>query len=93
MFFFHKNSLLPNKIKVNYKDNTNSIATLTTQNLAYTYLTDGVKTTLNIMVYTNKLIDNIELLSEDETISYSTIDCSNLGLNKYYLITQDVRIE
>ena len=81
------------KIKINYKDNTNSIGSLTTQNLVYTYTSDGIKTTLSIMVYTSKLIDNIELLSEDETISYSTIDCSNLELNKYYLITQDVRID
>lgn len=81
------------KIKINYQDNTSDIRSLTTKNLVYTYLDEEIKTTLYIMVYTSKLIDNVELISEDETISYSTINCENMELNKYYLITQDVRID
>lgn len=81
------------KIKINYNDNTSEIKILGTSDLVYTQLASGVKTTLKIVVYASKLIDNIELISEDETISYSTIDCGDMELNKYYLITQDVRID
>lgn len=81
------------KVKINYNDNTSEIKVLATSDLVYTQLSSGVKTTLKMAVYTSKLIDNIELISEDETISYSTIDCSSMELNKYYLITQDVRID
>lgn len=81
------------KIKINYNDNTSEIKVLATSDLVYTQLSSGAKTTLKMAVYTSKLIDNIELISEDETISYSTIDCGDMELNKYYLITQDVRID
>ena len=47
----------------------------------------------NIIVYVDKLIDNIELISNDEQTSYNKIDCSLLELNKYYKINQRVRIE
>lgn len=77
------------KFKINYDDDTSEIKNLTYNNLVYTDL----KTTLKLAIYTNKKINSIELLSQDETISYNTINCSNLELNKYYLISLDLKIE
>lgn len=77
------------KFKINYDDDTSEIKNLTYNNLVYTDL----KTTLELAIYTNKKINLIELLSQDETISYNTINCSNLELNKYYLISLDLKIE
>jgi hypothetical protein len=77
------------KYQINYNDNTSEIKPISTEELTYTDL----KTTIKLVIYTNKLIDTIDLLSQDELITYKTINCSNLDLNKYYLIKQDIRIE
>lgn len=77
------------KFRINYKDDTNEIKMISTNELTYT----NNSTTYNIVVYTKKLINNIELLSNDETTTYKTIDCSNMTLNKYYQIIQKVKIE
>ena len=77
------------KYIINYQDNTTEIKDLSTNNLEY----DNLKTTLKLVVYTKKLIDTIDLISQDEWVVYKTINCSDLELNKYYLITQDIRIE
>lgn len=83
------NTATLNKIRINYHDNTNEIKNISTNDLTYSDL----KTTYKIMVFVNKLIDTIDLISEDENITYSTINGSNLELNKYYLINQDIKIE
>lgn len=83
------NTATLNKIRINYHDNTNEIKSISTNDLTYSDL----KTTYKIMVFVNKLIDTIDLISEDENITYSTINGSNLELNKYYLINQDIKIE
>ena len=77
------------KFVINYADNTTQTKSITTSELTYSNL----KTTLKFMIYTNKKINSIDLISENEAIYYKTIDCSNLELNKYYLISQDIRIE
>lgn len=82
-------SIKLNKYRINYKDNTNEIKSISTNDLVY----DDLSTTYKIVVYVDKLINTIDLISEDETTIYKTIDCSSLETNKYYLISQDLRIE
>lgn len=77
------------KYKINYNDETSVIKNLSVNELVY----NDLSTTIKLVVYVDKPIDTIELISQDETISYNTIDCSNLEQNKYYLITQDIGIE
>lgn len=82
-------SIKLNKYRINYKDNTNEIKSISTNDLVY----DDLSTTYKIVVYVDKLINTIDLISEDEITTYKTIDCSSLETNKYYLISQDLRIE
>lgn len=77
------------KYKINYADSTSVIKNIGVNELIYTDLS----TNYNIIVYVDKLIDNIELISNDEQTSYNTIDCSSLKIDKYYSITQRVKIE
>lgn len=83
------NNTFISKYKINYKDNTSVIKTIGIKDLIY----NNLSTNYNIIVYVDKLIDNIELISNDEQTSYNKIDCSLLELNKYYKINQRVRIE
>ena len=53
----------------------------------------NLSTNYNIIVYVDKLIDNIELISNDEQTSYNKINCSSLEINKYYSITQRVKVK
>lgn len=76
------------KYIINYHDETTETKSISTD-LTY----DNLKTTMSLVVYTNKLIDSIDIISQDEVVLYKTINCSNLELNKYYLISFDVRIE
>ncbi len=76
-----------NKIRINYKDNTSVIRPITlnssnTDNATYSFI-----------VFIDKLIKNIEMISNDEYTTYQTIDGTNLELNKYYKINQRVRVE
>ncbi len=77
------------KIRINYDDNTTSIKTISKNELIYT----GLSTTYKIVIFVDKKINTIDLISLDEYINYKTIECSQLEQNKYYLITQDLRIE
>lgn len=77
------------KYKINYADSTSVIKNISVNELIYTNLS----TNYNIIVYVDKLIDNIELISNDEQTSYNIIDCSLLKIGKYYQINQRVRIE
>lgn len=75
------------KYKINYHDNTNEI-----KNIEIPTISDN-STTYKIVVFINKLIDSIDLISNDENTTYKTINCSELELNKYYKITQKLKIE
>lgn len=77
------------KIKINYSDDTSEIKVLSTKDLVY----QGLTTTLKFVVYTKKQVDTIEIISNDETITYKTIPGETLDLNKYFLFEQELRIE
>lgn len=77
------------KYRINYHDNTTSIKNLSTNE----YTLDNSKVNIFFVIYVDKLIDSIDLISYDEATIYKTIDCSNLEQNKYYKISQDIRIE
>lgn len=74
------------KIRINYQDNTSLI-----QNITPPTIDDDVAT-YTFSIYVPKLIDNIEIISFDENTSYQTIN-GTFNINKYYIITQDVRVE
>lgn len=84
----YKNTYI-SKYRINYADNTSIIKDISVNELIYTNLS----TNYNIIVYVDKLIDNIELISNDEQTSYNKINCSSLKINKYYSITQRVKVE
>lgn len=75
-----------NKIKINYNDNTNQIFNIETPTI-----TNNIAT-YRFTVYVSKDIINIQMISNDETTVYQTIN-GNFELNKYYTITQDVSVE
>ena len=75
------------KYKVNYKDNTSEIKHLSIN----TSNTNNV--VLKMVFYVPKLIDTIELISDNENTVYQTIDGSSLEIDKYYSILQRVRVE
>ena len=77
------------KIKINYTDNTNAIKKISLKDITYNNLT----ATYKIVIYVDKLINNIQLISDSEIITYKTIPGSDFEVGKYYLITQDLRIE
>ena len=73
------------KLRYNYSDNTSNIieipnATKISQ-FVYQY---------NFVIYILKQTTSIDLLSYDEGTVYQTIDTSNLEINKFYKITQNV---
>lgn len=73
------------KIRINYTDNTSKIQTINwTAGTGYYQV--------EILVYVNKEIENIQIISNDENIVYQTIE-STYQLNRFYTIIQKVRIE
>lgn len=75
-----------NKIRINYQDGTNTI-----QNIGTPTIANGVATYI-ISIYVPKTITNIEIISHDENTSYQTIT-GTFEIDKYYTLTQDVRVE
>jgi len=77
------------KYKINYANDTSVINPIDF-NLTYT----GLSTNYIMCVYVpiDYAITNIQLLSNDETTVYQTIDCSNLENNKYYTINQKMEV-
>ena len=74
------------KAKVRYNDNTSYIfPVLATQVSQYVY-------NYQIGVYSQKKIVGIDLISNDETTTYQTIDGSNFETNTFYLVNQQVKI-
>lgn len=78
------------KYKINYSDNTSKINVIKGNEI--TRLRGSVRYTFMIFVPTGKNIENIQLISNDENTVYQTIDTSNLEQEKFYLITQDVKV-
>lgn len=78
------------KYKINYIDGTNVIKVLSSGNVSF----QNSKTQYLISFYNDeeKQIKNIQLISDDESTTYQTIDLRNLGVNKYYAITQDLKV-
>ena len=76
------------KYRLNYSDNTTHIGTVQptiTNNIAtYQFI---------IYVPSTKTINNVDIISQDETITYQTIDTSSLLNNKYYQILQECYVE
>lgn len=79
-------STIANKIRINYSDDTSTI-----QSIGTPTITNGVAT-YTITIYVPKAINNIEIISNDESTSYQTIT-GTFDINKYYTLTQDVRVE
>ena len=77
------------KYKINYANDTSVINPIN-PDLTFT----GLSTNYIIKVYVpiDYGITSIELLSNDETTVYQTIDCSNLENNKYYTINQKMEV-
>lgn len=74
------------KWKITFNDNSTKIGKLTTTKISdYAY-------NLKFVFYASKSIRKIELISEDETISYLTINNPNVSINKVYKISQNVRV-
>lgn len=77
------------KYKINYGNGTSVINPINTD-LTFA----GLSTNYIITVYVpiDYGITSIQLLSNDETTIYQTIDCSNLENNKYYTINQKMEV-
>ena len=74
------------KWKITFNDNSTKIGKLTTTKISdYAY-------NLKFVFYASKSIRKIELISEDETISYLTINNPNVSINKVYKISQNVEV-
>ena len=82
------NNTKANKIKVNYNDDTsiiiNSIPSKVTDTM---YMYD-----FDVYVPSNKLVNNIQIISNDENTVYQEINTNTLESNKFYNITQCVEI-
>ena len=61
------------------------------QTIQWTWNVDHYETSFTI--YTSEIPETIEFISNDETTTYLTKEISNLTTNKYYTISQKLRIE
>ena len=75
------------KYRINYNDNTNEI-----KNVEKPTITNHIAT-YNINLYVGKLVNSVDLISDDENTVYQTINCSDLTLNKLYILKQDCYVE
>lgn len=74
------------KIRFNYSDETTYIRPITGTQLSQ------FKYKYEFNVYTQKTIDGIDFISNDESTIYQTIDGSNFETNTLYKVTQEVEI-
>ena len=77
------------KYKINYSNETSVVYPL---DLDLTYTNLSTNYIIGVYVPLDYAITNIQLLSNDETTVYQTIDCSNLENNKYYTINQKMEV-
>lgn len=82
----YDNAKLYNKVIINYQDGSNKEVSYDKEN------TTKTSTVIAFGLYIDKLINNAEIVSNDKTITYQTIDLSNLELNKYYAIRQKMEV-
>ena len=78
------NNTFIGKVMINY-------STPVMKNIQWIWNTDHYETSFTI--YTNEIPTSIEFMSNDETTSYLTKEIEGLSLNKYYTISQKLRIE
>ena len=81
------NNTKATKFKINYSDGTYLTQPIQPSQITYS---NGIYT-YTFMIYVPKQITNIQIISNDESTVYQTIT-GTFEINKYYLITQDVRI-
>ena len=82
----YDNSKLYNKVIINYQDGSSKESSYSLEN------TTETSTVIAFGLYIDKLINNAEIVSNDKTITYQTIDLSSLELNKYYAIRQKMEV-
>ena len=75
------------KIRINYTDNTNVVKEIDPPSIS-----DG-EATYTFTVTTGKTIRTSEMISDDETTTYQTIEAEVLAVHKLYIITQKCHIE
>lgn len=76
------------KYRLNYTDNTSLVRSILDSQITCINNT----ATYDFVIYTAKLVNSIDIISNDEATVYQTIDGSSLALNKFYKITQEVEI-
>ena len=82
----YDNAKLYNKVIINYQDGSSKESSYSLEN------TTETSTIIAFGLYIDKLINNVEIVSNDKTITYQTIDLSSLELNKYYSIKQKLEV-
>nr|DAZ26631.1 MAG TPA: hypothetical protein [Caudoviricetes sp.] len=82
---YNKAQIYP-KIRLTYQD-------FSTKEISFEYQNQQ-ETSTNIVfsVYVDKLIQYAEIMSNDQTTIYQTIDLSSLELNKYYVVSQKLEV-
>ena len=82
---YNKAQIYP-KIRLTYQD-------FSTKEISFEYQNQQ-ETSTNIVfsVYVDKLIQYAEIMSNDQTRIYQTIDLSGLELNKYYVVSQKLEV-
>ena len=73
------------KCRINYTDETTKIIPISNTLV-------GLVATYNFVIYVDKEINTLDLISSDGNTTYCSIDGSNFDTNKYYAITQEVQI-
>ena len=82
----YDNAKLYNKVIINYQDGSSKESSYSLEN------TTETSTVIAFGLYIDKLINNVEIVSSDKTITYQTIDLSSLELNKNYSIKQKLEV-
>lgn len=82
----YDNAKLYNKVIINYQDGSNKEVSYDKEKLTET------STTIAFGLYTDKLVNNVEIVSNDKSMIYQTIDLSSLELNKNYSIKQKLEV-
>lgn len=82
----YDNAKLYNKVIINYQDGSSKESSYSLEN------TTETSTVIAFGLYIDKLINNVEIVSNDKTITYQSIDLSSLELNKNYSIKQKLEV-
>ena len=82
----YDNAKLYNKVIINYQDGSSKESSYSLEN------TTETSTVIAFGLYIDKLINNVEIVSNDKSMIYQSIDLSNLELNKNYSIKQKLEV-